>query len=340
MKEAQLFLTGPVSTILIPTFYTLVCLISVPINICAGLVFIRKIKIKKPAVIYMLNLVCADLLFAMVLPFKISYHFNGNNWIFGPAMCRVVTAAFYWNMYCSVLPTKAIIACVAMWIFSFAGSMHLLFTEQTFHLTQLGITTCHDIQSSKLFLCYKMYFVTLCCLLFFLPLIITMVSYTRVIMTLSKDQPGVPDHSLKKRRAVFLSGTVLVMFVLCFTPTNLVLIMHQLKDTEGAQIEDNADILYIVYLIFLCLGSLNCLLDPLVYYFGSSQFQKELFSMLGWKKKKQDPSGGPSSPGPSEPTSQTNMTSNHQENNKINIPPTKSDSSQANLCSQCKKQLD
>ncbi|XP_060918111.1 proteinase-activated receptor 1-like [Labrus mixtus] len=363
-EEAQLFLTGPVSTILIPSFYSLVCLISLPINICAGLVFIKKIKIKKPAVIYMLNLVCADLLFAMVLPFKISYRFNGNNWIFGPAMCRVVTAAFYWNMYCSVLlialisvdrllavvypidslswrsPRKAIIACVAAWFLSFAGSMDLLFTEQTFHLKQLGITTCHDIQPSQLFLCHKMYFVTLCCLLFFLPLIITLVSYTRVIMTLSKDQPGVPDHSLKKRRAVFLSGTVLVMFVLCFTPTNLVLIMQKLKDTEGAQIEDNADILYIVYLIFLCLGSLNCLLDPLVYYFGSSQFQKELFSMLGWKKKTQGTSGGPSSSSdPSSSTSQPNMKSNHQQNYKINTPPTKSDSSQANLCSQCKKQL-
>ncbi|KAM6975875.1 proteinase-activated receptor 1-like [Tautogolabrus adspersus] len=326
-EEARLFLTGPVSTIFIPSFYTLVCLISVPINICAVLVFIRRIKIKNPAVIYMLNLACADLLFAMVLPFKISYHFNGNDWIFGPAMCRVVTAAFYWNMYCSVLlialisvdrllavvypidslswrsPTKAIIACVAMWILSFAGSLHLLFTEQTFKLTQLNITTCHDIQPSNPFLCYKMYFITLCCLLVFLPMIITMVSYTRVIMTLSKDQPGVPDHSLKKRRAVFLSGTVLVMFVLCFTPTNLIFIVHYVNISEVDENFGDADNLYIVYLIFLCLGSLNCLLDPLVYYFGSSQFQKELSSMLGWKKKKtQGTSGGPSSSGPTDPS--------------------------------------
>uniref|UniRef100_A0A672FEN7 Coagulation factor II thrombin receptor n=1 Tax=Salarias fasciatus TaxID=181472 RepID=A0A672FEN7_SALFA len=109
-EEALLFLTGPVSTIFIPSFYTLVCVISVPINVCAMLAFARGIRPKKPAAIYMLNLATADLLFAVLLPFKIFYHFDGNNWRFGALMCRVVTAAFYWNMYCSVL----LIACISV----------------------------------------------------------------------------------------------------------------------------------------------------------------------------------------------------------------------------------
>ncbi|XP_041667042.1 proteinase-activated receptor 1-like [Cheilinus undulatus] len=305
--KARLFLTGSLSTIIIPSFYTLVCFLSVPVNICALLVLTRRVRPKKPAVIYMMNLACADLLFSMVLPFKISYHFNGNNWIFGPAMCRMVTAAFYWNMYCSVLlialisvdrllavvypiqslswrsPAKAVIACAAMWILSFAGTMHLLFTEQTFNLTELNITTCHDIQPSKPLWGYKSYYITLCFLLFFFPLIITLVFYAWVIFTLSKVQPGVPDRSQKKRRAMFLTATVLVMFVLCFTPTNLVLLTHQLMYSEGAVVQEykeNTDNILVLYVVFLCLGSLNCILDPLVYIFGSSQFQKELSNML------------------------------------------------------------
>ncbi|CAB1445824.1 unnamed protein product [Pleuronectes platessa] len=72
-EEALLFLTGSVSTILIPSFYTLVCLLIMPINICAVVAFTLRIKPKKPAAIYMLNLACADLLFAVLLPFKIFY---------------------------------------------------------------------------------------------------------------------------------------------------------------------------------------------------------------------------------------------------------------------------
>ncbi|CAJ1070131.1 proteinase-activated receptor 1-like [Xyrichtys novacula] len=297
----------------------------------------------------------------MVLPFKISYHFNGNDWIFGPAMCRVVTAAFYWNMYCSVLliacisvdrllaivypmdsltwrsPGKAVVACAAMWILSFLGSMHLLFTEQTVYLEHLNITTCHDIQPAPFFECYKMYITIVCLLLFFLPLIIIVVSYTRVIMTLSKAQLGVPDQSRKKRRAVVLAASVLVMFLLCFTPTNCILLVHLLK-FKGEDLSNHADNLYIVYSVFLCLGSLNCLLDPLVYYFGSSQFQKELSSMLGHQKTKQNTSSGQSSD-PSTSTSQALLKSNCKDGFKVNPPVTNSDSSQANLCSHCRKLL-
>ena len=309
-EDVLLFLTGPVSTVLIPSFYSLV-LISVPINFCALLAFAWRIRPKKPAVIYMLNLACADLIFGILLPFKISYHFRGNDWVFGPFMCRVVTAAFYWNMYCSVLliacisvdrllgvvypidslswrtPRNSIIACVTMWILSFAGSVPLVLSEQTHHITALNITTCHDVQViDDLIWKYRIYFVTLCCALFFLPLLVTVVSYARVIWCLSRVPIGVPGRSRRRARAVVMSVIVLVMFVLCFAPTNCLLLAHYLQFHEGMkenQQQDPNDS-YSAYLVFLCLGSLNCLLDPLVYYFGSTQCQKQLSSFLRCEK--------------------------------------------------------
>ena len=307
-EEALLFLTGSVSTILIPSFYTLVCLLSLPINICAVVAFTLRIKPKRPAAIYMLNLACADLLFAVLLPFKISYHFGGNNWIFGSLMCRVVTAAFYWNMYCSVLlitcisvdrllavvypldslpwrtPGNAIMACVAMWILSFAGTVPLVLQDPTFPLSQLNITTCHDVQFvHEIIWYYKFYFIALSCAFFFLPLLITVVSYTRVILTLSRVPRGVLGRSGRRTRAVVMAGTVLVIFVLCFTPTNCLLMAHYLQFNGGAEaIQETSS--YAAYLMLMCLGSLNCLLDPLVYYFGSSQCQKQLSSTLRCEK--------------------------------------------------------
>ncbi|KAK1884506.1 Proteinase-activated receptor 1 [Dissostichus eleginoides] len=364
-EEALLFLTGPVSTILIPSFYTLVCLISVPINICAVLAFARRIRPKKPAAIYMLNLACADLLFAVLLPFKISYHFGGNNWIFGGLMCRVVTAAFYWNMYCSVLliacisvdrlvavvypinslswrrPRNANLACVCMWILSLAGSVPLVLSNQTFHLRELDITTCHDVQHiNELIGHYKIYFITLCCVLFFLPLLITVVSYARVIWALSRVPRGVPGRSRRRSRAMVMALTVLVMFVLCFTPTNCLLLAHYLQFNEGVdQSQEAPDGSYAVYLVFMCLGSLNCLLDPMVYYFGSSQCQRQLSSALRCQKITEGSSSSESSSNSCRSSSRTILKSSCADSSKISTQSTKMDSFQANLHSQYKKLL-
>lgn len=361
--EALHFLTSPMSTVVMPSLYTLICIFSVPINICAVLAFARRIRPKKPAAIYMLNLACADLIFASLLPFKISYHFGGNNWLFGELMCRMVTGAFYWNMYCSVLlitcisvdrllavvypidslawrrPRNSIIACVSMWILSFAGSVPLVLTNQTAKVEELNIITCHDVQPAhELIWRYKIYFITLCCALFFLPMLITVVSYARVIWSLSRVPHGVPGRSRQRVRAGVMALTVLVMFVLCFMPTNCLLLAHYLQFDEGLEKSQKApDGSYAVYLVFMCLGSLNCLMDPLLYYFGSSQCQRQLSSVLRCQKVTEVSSR--SSSNSCRSSSRTILKSSRTESSKINTSVTKMDSFQANLNSQYKKLL-
>ncbi|KAL6096540.1 f2r [Pungitius sinensis] len=364
-EEALQFLTGPVSTLLIPSFYTLVCLVSVPVNLCAVLAFARRIRPKKPSAIYMMNLAAADLLFASLLPFKISYHFGGNHWIFGALMCRVVTAAFYWNMYCSVLliacisvdrllavvypiaslawrrPRHATLACAATWALSLAGAVPLVLSEQTAHLRQLGVTTCHDVQRADLLIRrHKAYFVALGAALFFLPLLVTAASYARVIWTLSGVPRGFPGCSRRRSRAVVMALTVLVIFVLCFAPTNCLLLAHYLQFHEGvAESREAPDGSYAVYLVFLCVGSLNCLLDPLVYYFGSSQCQRQLAGVLGCHKAAGGSGGGHSASNSSRSSSRTILKSSRAESVQIKAGATKEDPLQGKLSSQYRKLL-
>ncbi|XP_017286668.1 proteinase-activated receptor 1-like [Kryptolebias marmoratus] len=361
-EEARMFLTGPVSTILMPSFYTLVCCISVPINLCAVLAFARGIRPKKPAAIYMLNLAFADLLFGLMLPFKISYHFEGNNWIFGPLMCCVVTAGFYWNMYCSVLliacisvdrllavvypinslawrrPQNAIIACATMWIVSCIGSVPLVLSNQTVELSNLNITTCHDVQVSGNIFWLKIYFIAISCALFFLPLLVTVVSYTNVIWTLSSMSHGVPGSSRRRRRAVVMTFTVLVIFLLCFMPTNCVLLAHYLLFTEGFEKnKETPDGTYGLYLMFLCLGSLNCLLDPLAYYFGSSQCQRQLSNVLTCQKTADRRRIAHSSSDSCRSSTRAILKSSRTKSSKINSSVAEMDSCQTMLNSQYKK---
>ncbi|KAM6930398.1 proteinase-activated receptor 1 [Xenentodon cancila] len=295
-EETKKFLQGRLATAFIPTIYTLVFIISVPLNLVAMVIFVRHIRPKKAAVIYMLNLACADLLFGLLLPFKIAYHYHGNNWIYGSIMCRVVTAAFYCNMYCSVLlvmcisvdrflavvypmnsltwrsPWTASAVCAAMWLLSLGGVFPLLLSGQTIHLPDLGITTCHDVQDVEKLQAYYLYFFPIySSIFFFIPLVFTVICYIRIIQALAA--ANVENRS-KKTRAMVMVAVVLLVFVVCFTPTNIILMAHYV------QLAHKSDGSYQAYLISMCIGSLNCCLDPVLYYFGSSQCQKQVEAFI------------------------------------------------------------
>ncbi|KAM9360591.1 proteinase-activated receptor 1 [Symphorus nematophorus] len=294
-EEAKGFLQGHLATRFVPTIYTLVFIISVPLNLIAVVMFVHHIRPRKPAVIYMLNLACADLLFGLVLPFKIAYHYHGNNWIYGSFMCRVVIAAFYCNMYCSVLliacisidrflavvypmnsltwrsPQTASAVCAAMWLLALGGVSPLLISGQTMYLSDLGITTCHDVQDD-LQTYYLYFFPIYSSIFFFIPLVFTVVCYVRIIQALAA--ANVENRS-RKTRAVVMAVVVLVVFVVCFTPTNIILMVHYVQVSHRS-----GDSSYQAYLLSMCVGSLSCCLDPVLYYFGSSQCQKQVAMLL------------------------------------------------------------
>ncbi|XP_066460981.1 proteinase-activated receptor 1-like [Eleutherodactylus coqui] len=263
----------------------------------AIIIFVFKIKVRKPAVVYMLNLATADVLFVGLLPFIIMYRFSGNDWLIGEVMCRIVTAAFYCNMYCSILlmtsisvdrflavvypiqslywrtRTRAWVACIFIWIVSISGTVPLLATKQTYVISALNTTTCYDVLSEKLLNSfYLYYFTTYISLFFFLPLIITTFCYIGIIRELSS---SVIDSTLSRSRAVVLTVTVLCVFVLCFGPTNIIFLTHFLGYYKGT-----SEVLYFAYLICACISSISCCLDPLIYYYGSLKCQRYLHSLL------------------------------------------------------------
>ncbi|XP_018592236.2 proteinase-activated receptor 1-like [Scleropages formosus] len=295
--EAKQFLTGPLLTTFIPSIYTVVFIISVPLNILAIIMFVMKVRPTKPAGIYMINLALADLLFLLLLPFKMSYHFNGNNWIYGPVLCRIVTATFYCNMYCSILlmmcisldrflavvhpiksltwrsPLNARVACCVMWLLASVGVLPIFVSEQAVNLPDLGIITCHDVLDMGELQGYYLYFFPIfSSVFFFIPLIIVVFCYVRIIQALSTTSIA---NSSKKTRAIFMAIAVLTVFVACFTPTNIILLIHYIQFAHK-----HSDTSYVAYLLSMCIGSISCCLDPLIYYFGSSQCQKQVAAIL------------------------------------------------------------
>ncbi|XP_051533240.1 proteinase-activated receptor 1-like [Myxocyprinus asiaticus] len=298
-----LFLKGLLVAHIMPSFYILVLLISMPLNTLALVTFTYWIKAKKPAVIYMSHLACVDLLFTLLLPLKIHYHLNGSDWVFGEVTCRVFSAAYYCYMYCSILlmmcmsvdrlvavafpvaslswrsTRNATCICTLVWLLALAGTVPLLSVRQTFKIENVGIT-CHDIlQHTQL---YVYQFSILSCLYFFLPLVFTLASYSTIIYVLNAK----PDHlatslssSAKRRRAVIMAIAVLTEFVACFAPTNGILLYHCVRLATGGHTEEGK-----YYMMAVCAGSSSVFLDPLLYYYGSSQCRQQISSVFWWRK--------------------------------------------------------
>lgn len=287
-------LTGKLTTVFLPIVYIFVFIIGLPSNAMALWVFFFRTKKKHPAVIYMVNLALADLLFVVWFPLKISYHLNGNNWLFGEGLCKVFVGFFYGNMYCSILfmtclsvqrywvvvnpivhsKKKSEIALgisIAIWILILLGTIPLYLVNQTAYISNLNITTCHDVLPENV-LAHDMfnYFLSLAIGLFLIPAIITAVAYILMIKTLSASIVDVSTGK-KRKRAIRLIVVVLSMYLICFTPSNVLIIVHYSLLKAYSQSH-----LYVWYITALCLSTLNSCIDPFIYYYISKDFRDNL----------------------------------------------------------------
>ncbi|KAM4561099.1 P2Y purinoceptor 8 [Fundulus diaphanus] len=252
---------------------------------------------KTPSIIFMINLTLTDLALGSALPFQISYQLQGYNWTLGSKMCSFLTLVFYTNMYCSILTMMAIgidrylgivkpmvfrknkrrksiavISCLLMWGLVLGVLYPLMTTDLTFHIPELGITTCFDVLKMKMLpsvAAWAAFLFTLAFILFLLPFCVTTFCYVSVIYKLSSD-----CKTVQKGRAIRLAVVVLVVYAVCFAPNNILLLTHSVL-----RLFYNKS-MYMAYKLSLCFSCLNSCLDPFIYYFASKDFRQKLRQIM------------------------------------------------------------
>ncbi|XP_073680136.1 proteinase-activated receptor 1-like [Garra rufa] len=301
--EWVLLYKGLMVTRVMPSISIFIILLSLPLNGLAVVTFTCRIREKKPSEIYMSHLACVDLLFTLLLPLKIHYRLNGSDWVFGEAVCRLLSAAYYGNMYCSILlmmcmsvdrllgvafpvasltwrsTRKATCVCLLIGLLALIGIVPLLSMKQTIRFENVGIT-CFDVQPDPSVMIYFFVFLTILFISFFLPLVVILVSYSIILYVLCAK----PDHSLtsssssdNRRRAVIMATAVLTEFVVCFAPSNGILLYHLVTClVTGACSTDT----FSAYKLAMCLGSSSVFLDPLLYYYSSSRYREQIRSVF------------------------------------------------------------
>ncbi|XP_012581371.1 PREDICTED: C-X-C chemokine receptor type 2 [Condylura cristata] len=275
--------------------YVLVFLLSLLGNCLVILVVLCSQLSRSVTDVYLLNLAIADLLFALTLPIWAASKMKG--WVFGTALCKLVSLLKEVNFYSSIL----LLACISV-------DRYLAIVHATRTLTQkrhwvkficLGIWTLSFILSLPIFIfrrafdppfsspvCYEdmganttKWRIVLRALPqtfgFVLPLLVMLFCYGLTLRTLFATHMG------QKHRAMRVIFAVVLVFLLCWLPYNLVLVadtlmrMQVIKETcvrrnHIGQALDATEIL----------GFFHSCLNPLIYAFIGQKFRHGLLKIM------------------------------------------------------------
>lgn len=275
--------------------YTLVFLLSLLGNALVMLVVLYSKVGRSVTDVYLLNLAIADMLFALTLPIWAISKLKG--WIYGTILCKMVSLLKEVNFYSSIL----LLACISV-------DRYLAIVHATRTLTQkrhwvkficLGIWALSLILSLPIFVFRKAYqppFSSLVCYEdmganttkwrmvmralpqtfgFLLPLLVMLFCYGFTLRTLFQAHMG------QKHRAMRVIFAVVLVFLLCWLPYNLVLVADTFmrlgvieetceRRTNIGRALDATEIL----------GFLHSCLNPLIYAFIGQKFRHGLLKIM------------------------------------------------------------
>ncbi|XP_015280132.1 PREDICTED: proteinase-activated receptor 4 [Gekko japonicus] len=294
---SRLQLSSLLITLLLPSAYTAVFLVGLPLNGLALWVLATHVE-KLPSTIFLMNLAAVDLLLGLLLPFKIAYYFLGNHWPFGEGMCRFTTAAFYGNMYGSMLLLACISVdrylgiahpffarscrslavatgtCSVVWVAAVLFVVPLTLRRQSFPLNGTVLTVCHDVLPHVQEAGYNYYyFLCLVACGFLAPLLTMVLSSSAMLRVLL-------GSGEKYATAIKLTVLVLSTVVAFYTPSNVLLLLHYAHSCSQHQ-----GALYVAYIVSLALTTCNSCADPFVYYYVSEEFRAKVRARLFHRRK-------------------------------------------------------
>lgn len=275
---------------LFPTVYTLALVVGLPGNMAALIVFTCRKTPRTAFSVYISNLALADMVILCTLPFKIHYHINRNNWVFGDIVCRITGILFFANIYMSICfmtcicvdrylatvhphtylrlrnPWYSVVISVALWcVLGVAILVFILMGPLQTNTDRPGSHMCFE-NFAKTEWNSRLAAYSLLCLIFgsMLPSLIILVCYPLAARRIS----AIKTKTAQK--AVRVIYTILAITVICFLPNHVVYLLHLLRHMEIIQSCTAANAIYIARRITMALVILNTCLDPVLYYMTTS----------------------------------------------------------------------
>ncbi|NXX02229.1 LPAR5 protein, partial [Larus smithsonianus] len=277
--------------------YILIFVTGLLLNVMALWIFIRYLRLKSVVMIYMFNLAVSDLTFTLPLPLRL-YYYSNHHWPFGNTLCQVSGSVFQINMYGSCLfllcinldryvaivhplrwrhlrrPKVAKLLCLFVWVVIFMGSIPTAIVHKQNHCNVPNRTVylCFESFSDDMWQKNLFPLVVLAEILgFLLPLSAVTYCSIRIFQELCKDGQ---TKTLRQQKTVRLLLVNLVIFIICFVPYNTTLAVYGMIKARVIKVqEETRTSVRQVLIMTMLLASMNCMLDPLIYYFSTEGFR-------------------------------------------------------------------
>ncbi|XP_018517790.1 free fatty acid receptor 2-like [Lates calcarifer] len=276
--------------------YIISFLIGLPANLVALYAFSVKIHSKPlPTDILLLNLTLSDLLFLIVLPFKMHEAVSGMKWTLHHFLCTITTVTFFSTIYTSSLllmavsvvryigvafpvafhqlcrPVYAVVISAVVWLISAAHCSIVLIIQHHPTLAKNNSSVCYENFTEdqlNILLSVRLEFFLVLCLI---PLVVSVYCYLRCILILFS-QPMISRK--QKQKAIGMASGTLAVFLICVVPYN---VSHVVGFFQG----ESPTWRYYA----LLLSAFNTCIDPIIFYFSSSKFhctgEKSIFRKCG-----------------------------------------------------------
>lgn len=278
-------------------FYVLVFLLAIPGNCIVGLVISSGKRPFLPFDLYLIHLAVADVLLALTLPFWATSAVAG--WVFGDAVCKLVSLVQEGTFYSSILFLACIsadryqvivravearkerrqarcwVTCLAVWTLGGVLSLPALFNE-SFRPQGSERAVCTEYYEPDSAEWWRLATRVLRHSLgFLLPLAFMLACYGRTAARLLHTQGS------QKQRAVRMMAAVLAAFLACWMPYHLSLIADTLL--RAGLVPYGCAARTSVYLALVstqCVGLLHCCVNPILYAFVGQKFRRNLQRLL------------------------------------------------------------
>ncbi|KAM9318850.1 hydroxycarboxylic acid receptor 2 [Pholidichthys leucotaenia] len=285
-------------------FLTSEIILGLPGAMIALWIFCFRMKSWKPHVLLLFNLLLADFLLLISIPFRIDIYRKGE-WVFGEVWCRVnlftltvnrsASIAFmtavaldrYFKVVHSLHPISQITVMQSgtiaglIWTAVITRGFPLLTTEVNIH--ESNISYCRSFNAyKKPSLPIQIHYVAFV-LEFLLPWFVLLFCSSKIVCYLHRRQT---TSQINVQRAIRAVMVISFVFTFCFLPsvvTGLGAIYIKTFYPEKCM---EYNLTARLFMISICFTYLNSALDPLIYCFSSSMFLDALCNTICFKKKK------------------------------------------------------
>ncbi|NXW63511.1 P2Y14 protein, partial [Eurystomus gularis] len=291
----------------IPLVYCLIFLIGLLLNGVAAWIFLY-VPSHKSFIVYLKNIVVADLLMSLTFPFKILADSEIAPPQLNTFVCRYSAVVFYTNMYIGItffgfigfdryykivrpLFTSFVhtvnyskVVSVIIWLLLMLLSFPNMFltneiTEENYSRKCIALKSELGRQWHKAsnYICTGIFWVV------FLLLIIFYTSISKKIYSSYKKFGRSSDVTKRKTsRNIF---SIMLVFVVCFVPYHLCRIPYTLSQTSSQFDCQAKTALYYAKEFTLLLSAANICLDPIICFFLCLPFKEKLYQKLHLKLK-------------------------------------------------------